>query len=147
MAGNPWRRTWCRLRCDSTGWHARADYRWHAGFFSRRIGWDYPGLIKYDEGLTQFHDTLLRVEAGGSSRGMTNTIREKLPMKSIAGMSIIITGGGSGIGRDCARRFCERGARVTIGGRRLDKLEAVQAELGAHVRSFRATSPFRLIAK
>ena len=68
-------------------------------------------------------------------------------MKSIAGMSILITGGGSGIGRDCARRFCERGARVTISGRRLDKLEAVQAELGRNVRSFRATSPFRLIAR
>ena len=52
-------------------------------------------------------------------------------MKSIAGMSILITGGGSGIGRDCARRFCERGARVTISGRRMDKLEAVKAELGA----------------
>ena len=52
-------------------------------------------------------------------------------MKSIAGMSILITGGGSGIGRDCARRFCERGARVTISGRRLDKLEAVKAELGS----------------
>ena len=51
-------------------------------------------------------------------------------MKSIAGMSVLITGGGSGIGRDCARRFCERGARVTISGRRMDKLQAVQAELG-----------------
>ena len=52
-------------------------------------------------------------------------------MKSIAGMSVLITGGGSGIGRDCARRFCKRGARVTISGRRMNKLEAVQAELGS----------------
>ena len=52
-------------------------------------------------------------------------------MQSIAGMSVLITGGGSGIGRDCARRFCERGARVTISGRRMYKLEAVKAELGA----------------
>lgn len=45
-------------------------------------------------------------------------------------MSILITGGGSGIGQDCARRFCDMGARVTISGRRLERLEAVQAEIG-----------------
>ena len=53
-------------------------------------------------------------------------------MKSMKGMSILVTGGGSGIGTDCARRFCQEGARVTISGRRLEKLEAVQAELGEH---------------
>ena len=41
-------------------------------------------------------------------------------------------GGGSGIGTDCARRFCAQGARVTISGRRLEKLQAVQTELGAN---------------
>lgn len=51
-------------------------------------------------------------------------------MKCIEGMSILVTGGGSGIGQDCARRFCDMGARVTISGRRLEKLEAVQAEIG-----------------
>ena len=51
-------------------------------------------------------------------------------MKAIEGMSILVTGGGSGIGADCARRFCAQGARVTISGRRLEKLEAVRAELG-----------------
>ena len=51
-------------------------------------------------------------------------------MKKIQNNSILITGGGSGIGTDCARRFCEMGAQVTISGRRLDKLEAVKAELG-----------------
>lgn len=53
-------------------------------------------------------------------------------MKSMREMSILVTGGGSGIGTDCARRFCQEGARVTISGRRLEKLEAVQAELGEH---------------
>lgn len=46
------------------------------------------------------------------------------------GMSILVTGGGSGIGADCARRFCDQGARVTISGRRLDKLEEVQQQIG-----------------
>ena len=50
-------------------------------------------------------------------------------MKSIAGMSILITGGGSGIGR-IARDVSANGGRVTISGRRVDK-RAVQAELGA----------------
>ena len=53
-------------------------------------------------------------------------------MKTIEGMSILVTGGGSGIGTDCARRFCAQGARVTISGRRLEKLQAVQTELGAN---------------
>lgn len=53
-------------------------------------------------------------------------------MKTIEGMSILVTGGGSGIGTDCARRFCAQGARVTISGRRLEKLQAVQSELGAN---------------
>ena len=51
-------------------------------------------------------------------------------MKKLEDMSILATGGGSGIGADCARRFCDQGARVTISGRRLEKLEAIQDELG-----------------
>ena len=57
-------------------------------------------------------------------------------MRCLEGMSILITGGGSGIGADCARRFCHQGARVTISGRRLEKLEAVQAELGDPVPDY-----------
>jgi len=37
-------------------------------------------------------------------------------MKSLDGMSILITGGGSGIGFGTARHCVERGARVTICG-------------------------------
>ena len=55
-------------------------------------------------------------------------------MRSLQGMSILITGGGSGIGADCAQRFCEQGALVTISGRRIEKLEAVQAQLGGNCR-------------
>ena len=51
-------------------------------------------------------------------------------MRNLEDMSILVTGGGSGIGADCARRFCSQGARVTISGRRLEKLEAIKDELG-----------------
>ena len=51
-------------------------------------------------------------------------------MKSLEGMSILITGGGSGIGFGTARHCIERGARVTICGRRPEKIEAAATELG-----------------
>jgi 3-oxoacyl-[acyl-carrier protein] reductase len=55
-------------------------------------------------------------------------------MRPIQGMSVVITGGGSGIGAGTARHFVERGAQVTICGRRADKVEAVAAELGERCR-------------
>ena len=51
-------------------------------------------------------------------------------MKSLEGMSILVTGGGSGIGLGTARYCIERGAKVTICGRREDKIQAAAAELG-----------------
>ncbi len=51
-------------------------------------------------------------------------------MKRIEGMSILITGGGSGLGAGSAKYFCDRGAKVTICGRRKDKVEAVAAGIG-----------------
>lgn len=45
-------------------------------------------------------------------------------------MSILITGAGSGLGAGTARYFAERGALVTICGRRADKIAAVAASIG-----------------
>jgi len=42
----------------------------------------------------------------------------------------IITGGGTGIGLDCARLFTQEGARVAIFGRRQDRLDQAQKEIG-----------------
>ena len=52
-------------------------------------------------------------------------------MLDLEGMSIAITGGGSGIGAGAARHFAAGGTRVTICGRRKDKIEAVAAEIGS----------------
>jgi NAD(P)-dependent dehydrogenase (short-subunit alcohol dehydrogenase family) len=49
-------------------------------------------------------------------------------------LSVLITGGGSGIGEGAARRFAAAGARVTISGRTAAKIEAVASALGPNVR-------------
>jgi 3-oxoacyl-[acyl-carrier protein] reductase len=51
-------------------------------------------------------------------------------MSVIEGSSVLITGGGSGIGEAIARYFVELGALVTVCGRREEKIDAVAGELG-----------------
>lgn len=56
----------------------------------------------------------------------------------LEGRTALITGGGSGIGLGCARRLLENGARVTIVGRTITKLENAAEQLrkeisGAHI--------------
>ena len=53
-------------------------------------------------------------------------------------MSVLITGGGSGIGAGTAQYFCDGGARVTICGRRRDKVDAVAARIGENCLGKRA---------
>jgi len=51
-------------------------------------------------------------------------------VKQVAGTSVLVTGGGSGIGEGVARLFAARGARVTISGRREDKIRKVADDIG-----------------
>lgn len=46
-----------------------------------------------------------------------------------AGQTLIVTGGGSGIGRCTAHELASLGAQVAIWGRKVEKLEAVQREI------------------
>jgi 3-oxoacyl-[acyl-carrier protein] reductase len=56
-------------------------------------------------------------------------------MRDVKDMSILITGGGSGLGEATARHFAARGAKVTITGRRRQKIEAVANSIGARCRA------------
>jgi 3-oxoacyl-[acyl-carrier protein] reductase len=61
---------------------------------------------------------------------------------------VVVTGGGTGIGRAVAQAFAMSGDSVVITGRRSDVLEATAARLGPAVRSvaFDATDPDRVEA-
>ena len=51
-------------------------------------------------------------------------------MNSLQDKSILVTGGGTGIGAGCASYFAARGARVTISGRRENRLREVADAIG-----------------
>ncbi len=52
-------------------------------------------------------------------------------MKKIEGLSVLVTGGGSGIGAATAKYFVGQGTLVTICGQREEKIQKVASDLGA----------------
>ncbi len=50
--------------------------------------------------------------------------------RRLEGMSVLVTGGGSGIGEATVYRLAARGAKVTLTGRRADKVQAVAEKAG-----------------
>jgi NADP-dependent 3-hydroxy acid dehydrogenase YdfG len=50
---------------------------------------------------------------------------------NLSGAVVAITGASAGIGRECALAFAERGARVVLGARRMDRLQEVAALVAA----------------
>jgi NAD(P)-dependent dehydrogenase (short-subunit alcohol dehydrogenase family) len=61
----------------------------------------------------------------------TEDTRGRYARDLLAGKRILITGGGTGLGKGVARHFVEHGAQVHIWGRRTAVLEAAAAEVGA----------------
>ena len=62
---------------------------------------------------------------------METTFRSPLTTDANEGRTVLVTGGGTGIGRATAREFARTGARVAICGRRSEPLDQVAAELAA----------------
>jgi len=60
-------------------------------------------------------------------------------MSRLDGMTAVITGGATGIGRAAAKRFVEEGAFVFIFGRRQEALDEAVSELGPSVRAVKGT--------
>ena len=56
-------------------------------------------------------------------------------MTKIEGSSILVTGGGSGIGAGTARYLVQRGAKITICGRRKHKIEEVASSIGSNCQA------------
>lgn len=54
--------------------------------------------------------------------------------KTLADRSILVTGGGSGLGLAMAKKFVAHGAKVTIAGRTLDRLEKAAREIADGAR-------------
>jgi NADP-dependent 3-hydroxy acid dehydrogenase YdfG len=52
-------------------------------------------------------------------------------MRDISGLTVAITGASAGIGEATARAVVAKGASVVLGARRVDRLEALAAELGS----------------
>ncbi|MFR9731260.1 SDR family NAD(P)-dependent oxidoreductase [Saccharopolyspora sp. MS10] len=58
-------------------------------------------------------------------------------MKALEGKVAVVTGGNAGIGLAIARAYRDEGARVFVTGRRQDRLDAAEAELGPEVTGVR----------
>jgi NAD(P)-dependent dehydrogenase (short-subunit alcohol dehydrogenase family) len=62
---------------------------------------------------------------------MMSTSNDREHRAEFSGRTVLITGGGTGMGRAAALRFAARGANVVIAGRRVHELDAGVSEIAA----------------
>ncbi|EYD76977.1 D-beta-hydroxybutyrate dehydrogenase [Rubellimicrobium mesophilum DSM 19309] len=65
---------------------------------------------------------------------------------TLAGKRVLVTGGGTGLGRDLARGFAEAGAEVVIAGRTREPLERTAEQTGARWHQADVTDPAQVAA-
>jgi NADP-dependent 3-hydroxy acid dehydrogenase YdfG len=65
-------------------------------------------------------------------------------MQGIENKVVVITGGSSGLGAETARHLVWAGAKVVLGARRLDRLQALAEELGLGAESIVQTDVVHL---
>jgi NAD(P)-dependent dehydrogenase (short-subunit alcohol dehydrogenase family) len=68
--------------------------------------------------------------------------RAAFDTRILAGRSILVTGGGSGLGLAMATAFAAHGAQVTIAGRRRERLQSAEREIAAAAREGGAAAHF-----
>ena len=71
----------------------------------------------------------------------TNAYRSIYRPGLFAGQTVIVTGGGSGIGRCIAHELASLGAALALVGRKIEKLQAVQAEIAEAAVLQQAAAP------
>jgi NADP-dependent 3-hydroxy acid dehydrogenase YdfG len=67
-------------------------------------------------------------------------------MAGVAGKSVLITGGGSGVGQAAAKLFAQAGSLVAIAGRDEAKLKKAAEGLGVFVKTCDVTDPASVLA-
>ncbi|MFF1807540.1 SDR family NAD(P)-dependent oxidoreductase, partial [Streptomyces virginiae] len=67
-----------------------------------------------------------------------------LPPGTYAGQVVLVTGGGTGLGKAIATEFARLGADLVIASRRAEQLKAAREELGALAGAGRVAGPGEL---